>query len=64
MNLEIYIGDDSEWENNPKCPGGPFLTASDPRSYYDGRYGKDWVFGVEAWCNMAGRYTTLVADYS
>lgn len=64
LNLEIYIGDDPEWANNPKCPGGPFLTTTDANSYYTGQYGTDWVFGVEAWCNMAGRYTTLVADYS
>ena len=23
-----------------------------------------WKYGVELWCNMEGRYTTIVADFS
>ena len=64
QNLEIFIGDDVQWENNPKCQGGPFLRVEDQSNYYySARWGYDWAFGLEAWCNMEGRYTTIVADY-
>ena len=36
----------------------------DLSNYYTGTYGQDWAFGIEAWCNMEGRYTTVVADYA
>lgn len=40
------------------------MRTDDPNSYITGTYGDDWAFGKEAWCNMQGRYTTIVADYS
>ena len=66
QNFEIYIGDDPEWANNPKCPGGPFMNINDLTSYnYNSFKGAhDWVHGKEIWCNMEGRYTTLVADFT
>ena len=27
-------------------------------------YAWRWQFGVEAWCNLEGRYTHIVADFS
>ena len=66
--MEIYIGDSLEWADNPKCPEGPFLRTDDSSNYYEwfssAGSGEDWAFGIEAWCNMPGRYTTVVADYS
>ena len=56
------------------CAGGPFMQTDDPENYttwsysYDENINKDgnqlWKFGKEIWCNMEGRYTTLVADFT
>ena len=77
QKVQIYIGDDLVYQNNPMCPGGPFLTADDPSnrttfsaSNTDDEEGKSWSvtdetwqnYGKEAWCNMKGRYTSIVAD--
>ena len=32
QNYEVYIGDNSDWTKNLKCPGGPFMTLDDPDS--------------------------------
>ena len=33
QNYEIYIGDNSDWSQNTKCPGGPFMRYDDPSSF-------------------------------
>ena len=42
------------------------MKLNDASSKYHNTYiGKDlWRFGVEAWCNMKGRYMHIVADLS
>ena len=36
QNYEIYIGNDSDYNNNAKCAGGPFLRIDEPNSFvYD-----------------------------
>ena len=64
FNFEIYIGDDATWQNNPKCPGSPFLETGTEYIYDTVKAQSYWPGGVEAWCNMEGRYTTVVADYT
>ena len=65
-NYEIYIGDDSDWNNNVKCPGGPFMQLTDNDSYSVDPYSGQtiWNFGRETWCNLKGQYTSIVADLS
>ena len=65
-NYEIYIGDDTNWTNNVKCEGGPFMHLEDTNSYSDDPYTGDtiWNFGRETWCNLKGQYTSIVADLS
>ena len=64
--FEAYIGNDSIWSNNPKCPGGPHLK-SDYGDYFDNnafnykKKSKSPAYGFEVWCNMSGRYTFFVA---
>ena len=70
INLEIYIGSSEDWADNQKCPGGPFLSIEDTSLYIDEDYSNTnipvrlWPNGIEAWCNMEGRFVTLVADYN
>ena len=66
QNYEIYIGDSSDWSQNTKCPGGPFMRYDDPNSFsVDPLYGETiWNFGRETWCNLKGQYTSIVADLS
>ena len=33
QNYEIYIGDSTDWSQNTKCPGGPFMRYDDPSSF-------------------------------
>ena len=48
QNFEIFIGNDSDFTQNARCPGGPFQRLDDTDSYvYDdflGNYGDD-LFG-------------------
>ena len=50
------------------CEGGPFLRVDDPNNwsdyYFDDDWREVWNFGVEAWCNLKGRYTHIVGDMS
>ena len=69
QNVEIYIGEDLNWRNNPKCPGGPFLNFDATSAEYGYRYDpfknvNIWKHGKEAWCNMQGQYTTIVATFT
>ena len=70
QNYDVHIGDDPNYLNNPKCAGSPFMRTDDPNSYTSGGFtavgesGDMWNFGAEIWCNLAGQYTTIVADYS
>ena len=69
QNFELHIGDDPDWTKNPKCPGGPFMTTdagsngwvSEPSFAVNVPV---WVYGIEIWCNMPGRYTHVIADYN
>ena len=68
LNVEIHIGNSSDWSQNPKCAGGPFLDPDDPDVWYyctgtDGEMDL-WPNGIEQWCNMEGQYVTIVADYN
>ena len=67
--MQIYIGNDSEIAtNNNLCPGGPYLNIDDPSNWIDdpddaNNYDyKVWKYGLEAWCNLGGRYVHVVAD--
>ena len=64
FSYEIYIGDNANYQDNPKCAGGPFMNGQDHDSYTV--YGSTWQYkyGHEAWCNMEGRYVHIVADTS
>ena len=69
QNVEIYIGNNSDYTKNAKCPGGPFMVVNDlAKSYTSGTYsgwsrsGDMWNYGFEAWCNLEGQYVTIVAD--
>ena len=71
----IYIGDNADYTLNPLCPGAPFQRdlegvtnsgfydqmANDPYTstpYYE------WMYNSETWCNMQGRYTHIVKDFT
>ena len=42
------------------------MRTNDPKSYstvlLNGEYVSMWNYGAEIWCNLEGRYTTIVAD--
>ena len=60
----LYVGFFEDYKLNTPCPGGPYAYPD------DGTYGTyecdkcymgtQWVNGVEAWCNMNGRYVNFV----
>ena len=60
QNLEFYVGDDSNYLKNTKCPGGPFLVVDNYSTSYKyggiSGYGDAdgwlWNYGVELWCNL------------
>lgn len=56
QNFEIHIGESSDYRDNPKCSGGPFMRKDDPNSFTQAQ-GKPryWKFGVELWCGMEGQ---------
>ena len=31
-NYTVHVGNDTNWENNPTCPDGPFLTRGGPEN--------------------------------
>ena len=78
QNVEIYVGDDPVYSNNQKCEGGPFLNidASNQTTFVVSDASNDtltgpWAttgsitwhnYGKEVWCNLKGRYTSIVAD--
>ena len=65
QNVEIYIGNSPNFLENPKCPGGPFMVRDDPLSYTDTeKHENVWRHGEEAWCNLEGQYTHIVANYA
>lgn len=58
----IYIGaDGTTYTNNAECNGGAFLDPAD-LSNLDSQYGFFFKLGKEIWCNLEGRYVTVVAD--
>ena len=64
QNLQLYIGNDVDYKKNALCPGGPFMIVGDSNWYtYLPNYDDStWKYGVEAWCNLEGRYVTIEAD--
>ena len=75
QNFEVFIGEDLDYIKNVKCAGGPHKVVGDPASYTNvswdvaippntGNNGNVWNYGKEIWCNLQGRYMTIVADYS
>ena len=60
-NYKIYIGDNSVYGNNAKCPGGPFMKPTDAANVDKNG---NWKLGKELWCNLPGRYITVSADLS
>ena len=40
------------------------MNRTDLKSYSDAKSGKLWRYGFEAWCNLEGRFVTLVGDLS
>ena len=48
-DIEIYIGNSQNYQDNALCPDGPHLS--------DG-------YGDEIWCNLAGQYVSIVKDVS
>ena len=70
QNYEIYIGNDSDYRNNIKCDGGPFMRTDNSSNYHSWTDADDnvtrnvWNFGKEVWCNLEGRYMHIIADFS
>ena len=69
QNYEIYIGNDSDYTKNSKCPGGPFMRTDDNANYHSwtasgSTFNDIWNYGKEVWCNLEGRYMHIVADLS
>ena len=67
QNIEIFVGNNSDWRENQSCGtylADPSNTSNNPdyTSMYDG--GLLWSFGIEAWCNLEGRYVHFIGDYS
>lgn len=59
-DFRVFVGSDPEnYEMNQECPGGPFLQYSDYPSVLT-----SWPYGAEIWCNLPGKYVTIVRDYS
>ena len=50
----MYVGDNSDFKMNSKCPGGPH---QDMQSLV-------WYQGKEIWCNLPGQRVTIDADIS
>ena len=71
QNVRIFIGNSPNYLENEQC-GGIFL--ADPSNPNDPDYtsvysswsgtGNMWSFGLEAWCNMEGRYLHFEAKYA
>ena len=80
QNVEIYVGNSTDWTENEVCPGGPHMLTDEGSSawYYDERTTSgnllgynisrskayEWGYGAEVWCNKRGRYVHLIADLS
>ena len=73
QNFSLYIGDSTDWNENEKCPGWPYMTTADSDSWYNDERtcddsgcsrhpGNVWTYGTEVWCNIAGQYVHIVAD--
>ena len=67
--FQLYVGYDSDYQNNTPCPGGPFAVVGDPLTSAYGTYsagfvyrGTDWINGVETWCNLDGVYVSFVRE--
>lgn len=70
--MKIFIGNSSNYLDNKQC-GGVYLAnpdqvdASNPDyTTFSSSKGTNsmWSFGLEAWCNMEGRYLYFEANYS
>ena len=72
QNYFVNVGDDPDGRNNPSCPDAPFMTIADDGSAQSGWVDEDldaatanvWRYGTERPCNLAGRYFSIIADYT
>ena len=55
-NFSIYIGDSTDYQSNELCPGSPFLPDKNNLSNSDK--------ALEVWCNLEGKYVSIIRDYS
>ena len=62
---EVRIGDSPVWDENPICPGGPFLRSDYEDYYSDSSLARRMrsAHGFTVWCNMLGEYTFAVARH-
>ena len=79
QKYEIFIRDSTDFTENQKVPGGPFLDPDNQETYvfdkkanvnagghdtYDKGRGYVWPYGMENWVNLEGKYMHIVADMS
>lgn len=58
------MGQSTDYSLNAKCPNGPFMRVGEASSSTTYGINTLWNYGREIWCNLEGRYTTIVADFS
>ena len=63
--IDVHIGNDSNWQNNQKCTLTPRFAADHKDSIKDWSYGgyegaEVPNYGFVEWCNMSGQYVTFV----
>ena len=64
-NIEIYVGNSSNYKENTKVPGGPRLSTDQNRKVTSSRTGEMmYKYGDEVWPNLPGRYVTITSDWS
>ena len=57
--FEVHIGLNSDYSENSKCAGGPYLVCNGCIRDAD-----TWPGGFEAWCGLKGEYVSIVRDSS
>ena len=60
--FNLYVGNDSDYTNNVQCAGGPFAFPVDSDYGTWTESSTSWVNGVEAWCNLSGKYVSFVRE--
>ena len=56
-NFEVHVGNNSNYQNNPTCDGGPWMeedqASSNAGMTIDPSTGSyTWGWGKEVWCNL------------